>query len=354
MVTVVTGANGHVGACLVRELLARGVAVRGVIRDDGPPALDGLDVELVRGDVREPDTLRAAFADAEVVYHCAALISIVGPMNGLVHETNVVGAANAARAALHAGVRRFVHFCSVHAFEQEPLHVPLDETRARVRSTVAPAYDLSKAEGEAAVRAAIDDGLDAVILHPSGIIGPHDYRPSRMGTVLLDLFHRRLPSLVQGGFDWVDVRDVASTAIAAAERGRTGQSYLVTGHWVSIPDIAAIAQECTGVPAPRLTSPMWLARVGAPFMERWAKLTRREPLYTAESLLALRANRVYVRDKAGTELGHAPRPTRESIRDAYAWFAEHGRIPRRVLDRLHSSRGAGNSARLGGPLGSDV
>ncbi len=340
MVAAVTGANGHVGACLVRELLARGVAVRAVVRGDGSPALDGLDIEVVRADVRDAASLRAAFVGADVVYHCAATISIVGPMNGLVHETNVVGAANAARAALEVGVRRFVHFCSVHAFEQEPLHLPLDETRARVHSTTAPAYDLSKAQGEAAVRAAIDDGLDAVILHPSGIIGPFDYRPSRMGTVLLDLYHRRLPSLVEGGFDWVDVRDVATTAIAAAERGRTGHSYLVTGHWLSVPDLAAIAQECTGVPAPRLTSPMWLARVGAPFMERWAKLTHREPLYTAESLLALRANRVYVRDKAGSELGHTPRPTRESIRDAYAWFAEHGRIPRRVLDRLGSPRTA--------------
>jgi dihydroflavonol-4-reductase len=318
----------------VRELVARGTSVRAVVRGDGMPALRGVDVEVVRGDVRDPASLAAAFEGADVVYHCAALISIVGSMNGLVHETNVVGARNAARAALRADVRRFVHFCSVHAFEQEPLHEPLDETRARVRGPDAPAYDVSKAGGEAEIRKAIADGLDAVILHPSGILGPHDYRPSRMGTVLLDLYHRRLPSLVQGGFDWVDVRDVVTTAIAAAERGRTGESYLVTGHWLSIPDVAAIAQACTGVAAPRVTSPMWLARVGAPVMERWAKLTRREPLYTAESLLALRANRAYVRDKAAADLGHDPRPTRESIRDAYRWFAEHGRIPRRVLERL--------------------
>jgi dihydroflavonol-4-reductase len=336
VLAVVTGANGHVGACLVRELLARDVAVRAVVRGDGRPALEGLDVERVRGDVRDADSLRKAFVGANVVYHCAALISIVGSMNGLVHETNVVGAGNAARAALRAGVRRFVHFCSVHAFDQAPLEHPLDEARARVRPDNAPAYDVSKAQGEAAVRAAIADGLDAVILHPSGIIGPHDYRPSRMGTVLLDLFHRRLPSLVDGGFDWVDVRDVATTAIAAAERGRTGESYLVTGHWMSIPEVAAAAHACTGVPAPRLTSPIWLARLGAPFMERWAKLTGHEPLYTAESLLALRANRVYVRDKAAADLGHDPRPTSTSIRDAYRWFAEHGKIPRRVLERLES------------------
>jgi dihydroflavonol-4-reductase len=340
MVAVVTGANGHVGACLVRELLARGQSVRAVVRGDGSPALHGLDIELVRGDVRDAASLDAAFAGADVVYHCAALISIVGPMDGLVHATNVVGARNAARAALKAGVRKFVHFCSVHAFDQEPLYAPLDETRARVRGPAAPAYDLSKAEGEAAVRSVIAEGLDAVILHPSGIIGPHDYRPSRMGTVLLDLFHRRLPSLVPGGFDFVDVRDVVGSAITASERGRTGESYLVTGHWHSVAEIAAMAQAHTGVAPPRLTSPMWLARLGAPFMERFASLTGREPLYTSESLLALRANRVYVRTKAAADLGHRPRPTRDSIRDAYRWFAENDRIPRSMLARLDSTEGS--------------
>ncbi len=334
---VVTGATGHLGANLVKTLVDRGEQVRVLVRDPDPPALRGLDVERFSGDVRDEASVQRAFEGADLVFHLAALISIVGDMNGLVHETNVVGARNVARSALRKGVRRLVHFCSVHAFEQAPLDVPLDETRSRVNRADAPAYDRSKAQGEAEVRKAIAEGLDAVILHPSGVIGPFDHRPSRMGQVFLDLYHRKLPSLVDGGFDWVDARDVANTAIAAAERGRTGESYLVSGHWKSVGELADLAHRVTGVPPPRLTSPMWLARLGAPFMERWAELTGREPLYTAESLLALRANRRYVRTKAERELGHDPRPTIESIRDIYRWFAQEGRIPSAILDRLFAT-----------------
>ena len=325
-VTVVTGATGHVGACLVRALLDRGERVRVLVHKGSSEALEGLDVEIRKGDVRDRASVEALLEGADVLYHCAAVISIVGPMGGLVHDTNVVGTKNVARAALACGIRRMVYLCSVHAFEQHPLDEPLDETRTRVGKG-GLAYDLSKADGEREVRAAIADGLDAVILHPSGIIGPHDYRTSRMGKVLLDLYNRRLPALVPGGFDFVDVRDVVGSAIAAMERGRTGESYLVTGHWQAVASLADIAQELTGARPPRITAPMWLARIGAPFMQGWAQVFDQEPLFTGESLSALRANRVYVRDKAAKDLGHDPRPTRASMEAAYAWFVDHGRIP---------------------------
>jgi dihydroflavonol-4-reductase len=198
----------------------------------------------------------------------------------------------------------------------------------------APAYDCSKAAGESAIRELVKQGLDAVIVHPSGIIGPFDFRPSRMGTVFLDLYHRKLPSLLDGGFDWVDVRDVVTGSIAAMERGRTNESYLLTGTWRSIGELATMAEAITGVRPPRFTSPPWLARIGAPFMEGWAKLTRQEPLYTAESLVALRANKVYLRDKSERELGYRPRPTEESVRETYRWFAASGRLPAALLDRI--------------------
>jgi dihydroflavonol-4-reductase len=312
--------------------LARGDRVRVVAHTPDPESLKGLDVEQVPGDVRDLESLKKAFAGAELIVHLAAQISIVGEMGGLVRDTNVTGARNAAEAALQSGARRMLHMCSVHAFQQEPLDQPLDETRARV--TRGPAYDRSKAAGEAEVRGVIARGLDVVIVHPSGIVGPLDYRPSRMGTVFLDLFHRKLPSLLDGGFDWVDVRDVVSGSLAALERGRSGESYLLTGRWAAIGELAALAEKLTGVRPPRFTSPMWLARVGAPLLEGWARLRRAEPLYTAESLLALRANRNYLRDKAARELGHQPRPLEDSVRDVYRWFAENGRIPPSLLERL--------------------
>lgn len=339
MTTVVTGATGHVGGNLVRALLTEGRTVRVLVRQDDPPALRGLSVERVGGDVRDPDSLTRAFVGCEVLYHAAAVISIIGGQRGLVHAVNVEGARNVAEAAVDAGVRRMVHFSSVHAFQQSPLHVPLDENRARVASRGAPAYDRSKAAGEAAVREVIRRRrLDAVIVHPAAVLGRHDYRPSRMGQVFLDLFHRKLPALIDGGFDWVDVRDVVQGAMAAESRGRCGESYLLSGHWRSIRELAEVVERVVGVPAPRMTTPMWLARCVAPVSELAGRLMGREPLFTPESLCALRANRVYVRDKAAGELGHEPRPLEETVRDVYRFFLESGRIKNspEVAERLQS------------------
>ena len=202
MRVVVTGATGHVGSNLVRALIRRGDQVRVVVRER-VRSLEGLDVERVLGDVRDEASLRAAFADAEIVYHLAAVISISGDRNGTVRAVNVDGTRRVAEAALAAGVRRLVHCSSVHAFNlYQPGAVdPIDEAWARVPDS-APhfAYDRSKAAGERALREVIEKGLDAVILHPSGVVGPYDFGPSRMGQVLLQLYHRKLPSLLGGGF----------------------------------------------------------------------------------------------------------------------------------------------------------
>ncbi len=128
------------------------------------------------------------------------------------------------------------------------------------------------------------------------------------------------PSLVRGAFDWVDARDVATTAIAAAERGKTGASYLVGGHRRTLVDLARLAAEVTGVPAPRFVSPMWLAQLGAPFVTLWGRLRGHEPLYTAESLRAVRLCPPIDDSRAQSELGHAPRPLEETVRDVYRWF----------------------------------
>lgn len=324
-VIAVTGVTGHLGACLVRQLIDQGHTVRGLVRS-ATKSIAGLEFEQFEGDVRDPYSLTKLVKGAELVYHLAAVISIVGPMDGLVHEVNVRGAANVAQAALRADVRRMVHVCSVHAFEQAPLDLAVDETRARVQGPEACAYDRSKAAGEAEVRKVVQEGLDAVIVHPSGVIGPFDFGPSRMGQVLIDLYERRLPGLVQGGFDWVDVRDVAGGIQKAAEQGRSNESYLLTGNYAPMAALADLAQSVTSVRPPRLTSPMWLARLGAPLMERVAKFTGTEPLYTSESLLALRANKVYSKTKSKAELDYRPRPLEHTIRDVYAWLAAHNML----------------------------
>lgn len=328
MATVaITGATGHVGSNLARRLVARGDTVRALTRNPDPKELRGLPIERVAGDVASGEGLDALCDGVELVFHLAAQISIVGPMNGLVHRVNVEGARNVARAALRARVRRMVHCCSVHVFEPEPFDQPTDEARPRVRRGEAPAYDVSKAEGEAAVREVVAEGLDAVIVHPSGVMGPFDFKPSRMGHVLLKLYRRRLPALLGGGFDWVDARDVSAGMLAAVERGRTGESYLLTGHYRTVAQVADAAQAATGVPRPRLVCPKWVAQIGAPFMDlaAWA-MKGGEPLYTSESLMPLELRMAYDRRKAERELGYAPRPFEDTVRDAYAWMIAQGTI----------------------------
>ncbi|MEM9461959.1 MAG: NAD-dependent epimerase/dehydratase family protein [Myxococcota bacterium] len=323
----ITGATGHLGSSLVRQLVERGERVRVLVRSPEPAELRGLDnVEQVRGDLTTGAGLDALLHGVDLLYHLAAQISIVGPMDGMVDAVNVQGVRRVTAAALRAGVRRMVHCCSVHVFEPEPFELPADEMRPRVRRGHAPAYDVSKAEGEAIVREAIEDGLDAVIVHPSAVLGPFDYRPSRMGHVLLKLYRRRLPALLPGGFDFVDARDVSAGMIAAAERGRTNQSYLLTGRYLSIIELADRVARLTGVARPRLVAPRWLAELGAPVMDLVSGVLDAEPLYTSESLMPLRLRIAYDHRKAARELGYRIRPIDDTLRDVYAWMLSQGVI----------------------------
>jgi len=322
MTTVVTGAAGHVGGNLVRALLDRGEPVRAVVRSDRR-ALEGLDLEIVEADLDDPDSLRAAFDGADVVHHLAAQISVVGDPDGSVHRTNVDGVASVLFAARDASVRRVVHYSSIHAFSPDPASEPIDEDRPLVPDH-APAYDRSKAAGQRLALQAAADGQDVVVVHPTAVLGPHDHKPSRMGDVLLQLARGRMPSLLDGGFDWVDVRDVVGGGLAAGDRGQPGRPYLLSGHWHTLADLARIVHAHGGEKPPLFTSPMWLARMGAPFVQTWAQLTHGRPLYTSEAIHALWAYREVSSARAEAELGYTKRPIEDTVRDTLDWFRRVG------------------------------
>lgn len=328
MRVVVTGASGHLGANLVRLLVERGNRVRVTLHRHAR-ALEGLDVEVVGGDVLDPESLRAAFAGMEIVYHLAGVVSMRGDAGGLVPAVNVQGAANAARAALECGVRRMVHCSSIHAFDLTVGSGPVDEGGERVPagSRRHSAYDRSKAEGERRVREAVGRGLDAVIVHPTGVMGPFDFEPSRMGRFFLRLWRGTLPALVRGGFDFVDVRDVAAGIVGAAERGGRGESYLLGGRFCTVAELAAVAAEATGRRHLRPTLPIGVARLGVPCLRLAAAVARTEPLYTAESLAVLRHGRAVDHSRARRDLGFSPRSVEESVADVYRWFTAQGLLP---------------------------
>jgi dihydroflavonol-4-reductase len=337
MTVVVTGAAGHVGANLVRALIEQRRPVRCLVHLNSRP-IDGLAVEKVSGDISDPDSLYQAFRGADVVYHLAARISLSMNDWPTLETTNVEGTRHVVAACLRAGVRRLVYFSSIHALEQEPMSVPVDESRPLVSSRHCPPYDRSKAAAEMVVRRAIEQGLDAVIINPTAIIGPHDYEPSYFGEALLRLARHNLPALVNGGFDWVDVRDVVSGAMLAETRAPRGAGYLLSGHWVSMCDIAAGVAEITGVPAARFVCPLWLARASVPVIKGVSRLNGRRPLYTDVSLRALKSNRHISHAKATRELGYLPRPFRKTLFDTLRWFEENGQLPTNTVLGVRGSR----------------
>jgi dihydroflavonol-4-reductase len=324
MQVAVTGAAGHLGGVVVRMLLEAGAQVRVLVREDRR-ALEGLAVEIHEGDLRAPDVVPRLVHGCRRVFHLAALISLDPGDEEQLMSTNVEGVRAVMAACRDARVERVVHVSSIHAFSSRPVDAPVDETRGPAEPN-APAYDRSKAAGEAVVREAVEAGADVVTVNPTGIIGPYDFRPSRMGEVLLDLYHRRMPGLVAGGFDWVDVRDVAASTIAAAERGARGGRYLLPGAWRSVVDVATLVEKLTGKKRPWMTSPMWLARGVAPMAVAWAKLRKRRPLFTPTSLVALRGHKQVDGRRAQADLGHAARPLEQTLAETFAWFGERGML----------------------------
>jgi dihydroflavonol-4-reductase len=334
MIVAVTGACGHLGSTLVRDLVREGHQVRVLLHSatSNPRSLAGLDVHTFTGDVRNIETLHPLVRGAEVVFHLAAIISIDGDRRGVVRAVNVDGARNSALAALRAGVRRHVHVSSVHAFDHFPLSEPVTESSRRPGPRH-PAYDRTKAAGEEAVREVIAQGLDAVIVNPSGILGPLDFAPSRLGGMLIRTARGRIPASANGGFDWVDVRDVARSVAAAAHLGTSGQNYLLPGAYLSSRGILELAASVAGVRPPRPPVPRAVERLGADVLTVWGRLRGREPLYTREALHALMCNPAIEGARAANELGHAPRPLEETMRDTLAWFAHNGHLPK-LRDRF--------------------
>ncbi len=324
----VTGGTGHLGNVLVRELLRRGKRVKAlVVEGDDRRALAGLGVERVPGDVTAPASLAAAFAGAEVVFHLAGIVSITGGSRERLRRVNVEGTRNVAAACRAAGVRRLVYTSSVHALVELDRGGVLDE-----RSGFAPVeargdYGRSKAEASRVALAAGGEGLDVVLVLPTGVVGPYDYRLSEVGQLVRLYGEGRLRAGIAGAYDFVDVRDVAVGHVLAAEKGRPGESYLLNGSRISVAGMFAVLAEATGRPPPRLLLPLPAARLlalGAPLYER---ATGRRALLTPYAVHALGIDFAIDDAKARRELGHSSRPVAESLRDAWTWMRDDPQSP---------------------------
>jgi dihydroflavonol-4-reductase len=324
MKIAVTGANGHVGANLIRSLLAEGHQVKALVHQNSN-SLEGLDLEIIKGSLGDLDSLRSLCKNAEIVFHLAAMISIDGQKNKLL-EVNVEGTRNLIKVIQENGVRRLIHFSSIHALSHFPLEQRMDETRPLVLD--GPTwYEITKSKAEKIVLDATKNGLDAVVINPTAVVGPYDFKPSLVGTVLIRLYSKSLPALVPGGYNWVDVRDIVQGVISAMDKGRKGERYILGGKWVSVLELATILEEVTGKKVIKFMVPTQVAKIGVPFIKTYAKITGQEPLYTFESLRTLRdVNKMISYDKAASELGYSSRDFKVTISDTMEWFKLHGNI----------------------------
>lgn len=332
MLATVTGASGHLGANLVRSLIDRKWKVRALIHND-TRALEGLSIERISGDVLDGESLRKAFTGADIVFHLAGRISVVSWDRKEVEAVNITGVQNVVNACMSTGVKRLVHTSSFHAHKQEPLNLPLNESRPLLDAGSYPPYNHSKAEGERIVRTGIAKGLDAVVINPTGMLGPNDFKPSHFGTTILSMARGKLPALVHAGLNWVDIRDVADGMINACEHAEAGSKYILSGHWVTLNHIAQQVARITGARPPRLMLPMWIAKVGAPLATFSDRIRGRRPLFTSISMEELESNPDISHAKATKDLGYAPRPLDQTIADTIEWFRSNGLLKQNYSKR---------------------
>lgn len=319
---IITGAAGHLGGTILRLLKDKADEIWGLLLPGESPPTEGENIRYVCGDVCRPASLEALFhggAQEVIVIHTAGLISIAGTVSPQVRAVNVGGTANMIELAKRYDVDRFVYVSSVHAIPEPPLGETIQETERFSFDLVTGGYAKTKAEATQLVLDAAGQGFPAVIVHPSGIIGPFDPGKNHLTQLVADYLRGKLPLCVKGGYDFVDVRDVAQGCLLAASHGETGRCYILSGHYMTIYELLACAGRFAGRKPPRIV-PMPLARLTAPAIQAIAQIQHRRPLYTRYSLHALTSNSAFSSARAQAELGYRPRGAEETIRDMVQWL----------------------------------
>ena len=319
---IITGASGHLGSTILRQLKGQPCQVRGLIL----PSEERQDIEnitYVKGDVRDPESLKPLFEGCEeketYVIHTAGIVDISGQETPVMRDVNVNGTKNILALCRQFPVKRLVHVSSVHAIPEKDSLSVLREVSYFSPDLVEGGYAKTKAEATQAVLDAVSDGLDAVVVHPSGIIGPYDAAGNHLVQLVKDYISGKLPACVRGGYDFVDVRDVADGCLKAALYGRRGECYILSNRHYEIKDVLQMVRQIVhGRKLPVL--PVWMAKMAAPFMGWVAKKKNRRPLFTKYSLYTLSSNDRFDHVKATCELHYRPRDLYQTIYDTVMWL----------------------------------
>lgn len=328
---LVTGANGHVGHTIMEKLVAAGEEVRGlVLKNDTSSAPVLYRAAMYEGDVCDMDSMEPFFAVDEprevIVIHTAGIVSISSRYNEKVYAVNVEGTRHVVEQCMRHHVKRLVHVSSVHAIPEKPKGQVIEEVSCFEPDAVRGLYAKTKAAASQIVLDAAARGLDAVIVHPSGILGPGDYGHGHLTQMITDYLNGKLVACVKGGYDFVDVRDVADGILAAATRGEKGECYILSGGYYSVREILDTTHRLTGRKRIKVVLPLWLAKATAPLSEIYYRLVKRPPLYTRYSLYTLTCNGAFSHKKADEKLGYSPRTIDETLRDTAGFLIRQGRI----------------------------
>jgi len=326
---LVTGASGFVGSAVARRLREAGFAVRALVRSTSPTThLGELGLDFVSGDLRDPASLREALAGVRYLFHVAADYRMWARNPQDMIDTNVAGTRALMQEAMRAGVERVVYTSSVATLAARTDGVSADETMPLEEQRAIGTYKRSKVAAERVVEELIGQGLPAVIVNPSTPIGPRDVKPTPTGRIIVEAASGRMPAFVDTGLNMVHVDDVAEGHLAAFERGRVGERYVLGGQNASLAEILRTVAEAVGRRPPAIRIPRQALMPFAHVSEAIARRTGREPMLTLDGLRMAKNKMFFSSAKAERELNYRARPYREGITDAIAWFRQAGYLPR--------------------------
>lgn len=324
MQVFVTGGTGFLGNHVIRALVRHGLAVKALIRPTSHwENLADLPVKPVLGDLEYPTSLLEGCRDADLVIHVAADYRLWVPDPHRMEQVNIRGTENLLEAAVSAGVERIVYTSSAVTVACRNGHIGTEEDFVQPDDCLST-YQRTKVQAEQAVRRWIDQGAPVVIVNPTTIIGPMDWRPTPAGRLIIDYLCGRLPAYLDARLNWIDVRDVAEGHWLAATKGRVGERYVLGHENRSLTQLLALLAEITGKPAPRMRIPYPVAYAAGWAGEQWSLLSGKEPRATREGVRMARRPMQYHSRKALQELGLPQTPLRFAVADAVRWFREKG------------------------------
>ncbi len=325
--TLVTGGSGFVGRAVVQALLDQGREVRVLARRRQHPALKGLAVEVVQGDLTDSESLVAALQGCAALFHVAADYRLWVPDPASMYEVNVTGTRNLLRAALAAGVERVVYTSTVGTLGNPGDGTPGTEDTPVTLADMVGHYKRSKFLAEQVALEYAARGLPLVVVNPSTPVGPWDSRPTPTGQMIVDFLNGRVPAYLDSGLNLIHVRDVAAGHVLAAERGRQGEKYILGHQNMTLAEIFTELADLSGRPAPRWRLPYFPILLLAYINEFWSTwITRRPPRIPLTAVKMARKKMFFDSQKAVRELGLPQTPVREALAEAIDWFRRHGYV----------------------------